>query len=426
MKNRNLAIVVLLIFLALPVFGEGIKVSPNNFKRNGMKYKSALNGAKDIRLFSNFEGKHFIIGYYSGNRIKILNIPDSTYLDLVMQTRMAKENIVREARIPFIVYELFSGETYATLLTGVYSRYGIDNPTLDVVTYPVMTAAGIIIPILYTSNHEISYGEFIHSFTSNIYFAGISGATNYLFSEKMEPLTVLLSSMAGNVMGYWMAKEKRYTPGQALLYDEILQKTSYISLSASIIYQDSTQNGRIVAGSFLGATAIGAVGSYLLADRYNDIKVGDIFMLNGLSNSMSASLTLFAGSFVHNMKVLLPVSYGMFIPGYYLGGKILKTGHITAQDGVIFNLGIYAGYLLGGAIDAIININDSGYNKTIFTSVGGLASTIVMYNWLKKRTVKDVRDTEISMIINPIPEIVYNKSENNRTYSFKRLITINF
>ena len=427
MKMRNLLMFLLLVFLTLPIFGEGIKVNITNLKSHGTKYESQLSGASDLRLFTDFEGNHYIIGYYPGNRIKIVNIPEKTYLALIMKTKNLKENVVREARVPFIIYEFFSSEAYAFLILGTYSRYGINNASLNVATFPVMTAAGIIIPMIYTSNHEISFGECIHSLTSNLYLGGIGAATNYLISGTFEPLTTLLTAAAGNIGGYWMAKVKRYTPGQALVYDEVLQKTSYISLTASVVYQDTSVDSRIVAGSFLGATAVGAVSSYLIAEKYIDIKIGDILLLDGLSNSVSGSVTLLVGSFTDNIKAIFPVSYGMFAPGYYLGYRVLKSGHIRVQDGMLFNLGVYSGYLLGGAVDAILNINtSSGYDKLIGTAVGGMVSTFIMYNWIKNRTMKDVTDSKIVVKFNPIPLITYDKTLNKRIYSLRQLITINF
>lgn len=424
MRWRSFVLLVIIPLSSLYLFGQGIEVNISDLKINNVTVNGSLNGADEIRLFSDFNGKHYLLGYYSNNRIKIVPISDSLYLALTLKRKNMKPELTRESRVPFIVYEFFSSEMYSVLLLSTYSQYGINNASLDVATFPVMTAAGIIIPLIYTSNNEISYGECIHSFTSNIYLGGIGLATNYLFSDQFEPLSTFISALTGNIAGYWMAKKKRYTPGQALIYDEILQKTSYISISASTVYQDSTVNGKIVASSFLGATIVGAISSYILADKFKDMSSGDIFLYDGLSNSIAASAVCIAASFTDNGKIIIPISYAMFIPGYYVGYSTLKSGHLSTADGVVFNLGVYAGFLLGGAVDALLSINTS-YNEFIGTAVGGLTATFLMYKWVKGRTTVATMDSKIGIEFNPVP-MVSHDALNNFTYSLNRLITIKF
>ena len=427
MKRKSIVLMIMAVLFSFYLYGEGIKINTNDLKVKNITIKSGLSGAKEVRMFTDFNGRHYLLGYYQGNKIKIIPITDSTYLSLSLRTNNMKSELVREARVPFIIYEFFSSETYANIFMGIYDRYGINNASLNVTTFPVMTAVGIIAPFIYTSNHEISYGELIHSFTSNVYLGGVGFITNYLISGQFEPLTTFLSALSGNIAGYWMAKKKRYSPGQALIYDEILQKTTYISLTASTVYQASPNSvsSKIVAGSFLGATAVGAVSSYMLANKYKDIKAGDIFLLDGLSNSVSFSMAIITSLITGNIRVILPVSYAMFIPGYYLGYNVLKSGHINAQDGVLFDLGIYAGYLLGGAIDALL-ITNTGYSSLIGTAVGGMTSTFIMYRWIRGRTSENVTDTKITFDFNPLPNITFNKVRKEYEYSFNHLITIKF
>ncbi len=390
-------------------------------------------GAKSVKLLINREGKYYLIGDYIGGTINIYPLNDSLKSLILSKIDIdkiiKKRSINQEARIPFIIYEFLTGEVYSSLMLLAYDRYNIMNDYMGIITYPVMTAAGIILPTIYTSNHEITYGECIQSVNLSLHVGGVGFATNYLITEEVEPLTILLSSAAGNIGGYIFAKQKGYTGGQSLLYGEILQKTTYISLSASTAFQNSV-NSRIVAGSYVGATAIGIVVSYYLAEKFSDISIGDVIAMDGLSDAFSGVSIMVASSFTHEPKIVFPISYVMLVPGYYLSYKLMEKGHIGSGDGVLFNLGIYAGAILGVAVDGIIAIYTSNssmgrYEKFWGTAIGTSIGTYIMYGWLENRIEKNVDKSKIDININPIPMIsVDNKGKYS--FSMNNLFTIRF
>ena len=407
---------------------SGTKIGYNILK--DVNLSEEFSGAKSVKLVIDKEGRYYLIGDYIGGITNIYLLNDSLKSLILSKINITeiikKKSINQEARIPFVIYEFIAGEYYSTLMMITYDRYNIYNAYLGIITYPIMTAAGIILPTIYTSNNEITYGEFIQSANLSLNMVGVALAINYLITEEIEPLTPLLSSVAGNIGGYIFAERKKYTGGQSLLYWEVLQKTSYISLSASMVFQNSV-NGRIVAGSYLGATAIGIGASYYLAEKFKDITTGDIMTMGGLSivTSCVSSMIVACSPTPIPIRTMLPISYIMFTPGYYLGYKLIEKGHITLGDGIIFNLGIYAGALIGLAGDGIIVVSDVGYNRPFLTIAGTSLGTYIMYRWLENRIEKNVDESKLDIHINPIPMVCID-NKGKYSFSMNNLFTIRF
>ncbi|MCK4545276.1 hypothetical protein KAU43_07035 [candidate division WOR-3 bacterium] len=390
-------------------------------------------GARSVKLLIDRDGKYYLIGDYIGGTINIYPLNDSLKSLILSKIDIdkiiKKRSINQESRVPFIIYEFLTGEVYSSLMLLTYDRYNIMNDYMAIITYPVMTAAGIILPTIYTSNNEITYGECIQSANFSLHMGGMGFAVNYVITEEVEPLTILLSSATGNIGGYIFAKQKAYTGGQSLLYGEILQKTSYISISASTAFQDSV-NSRIVAGSYVGVTAIGIGVSYYLAEKFSDISIGDVIAMDGLSNAFSGVSIMVASSFTHEPKIIFPISYVMLTPGYYLSYKLMEKGHIGPGDGILFNLGIYAGAILGVAVDGVIAISTNNssmgrYEKFWGTAIGTSLGTYIMYRWLENRIEKNVDESKFDIYINPIP-IVSIDDKGKYSFSMNNLFTVRF
>lgn len=88
MRWRSFVLLVIIPLSSLYLFGQGIEVNISDLKINNVTVNGSLNGADEIRLFSDFNGKHYLLGYYSNNRIKIVPISDSLYLALTLKRKI--------------------------------------------------------------------------------------------------------------------------------------------------------------------------------------------------------------------------------------------------------------------------------------------------------------------------------------------------
>jgi hypothetical protein len=309
-----------------------------------------------------------------------------------------------------------SGKTLmlsANTLMGLY-YYGpvtsllLDGDSPESLPASALVAGGVgfLLPYLLTNNKEITEAQAYSSFYFQSRGVAYGWALPYLFvnAESGYPgaAVSLVTSLAGAVAGYKIAKDKKLTTEHVLAMGVYGDYGILNGISAAhwLGAFDSKYASRLVPLTFLASSAAGLIlGNNIAKKGYytqGDASVlGSTAMLGAYLPA--ATLSAFAPDSDDGKIYTFAASLGS-IGGLYIGDKIAQKYDFSNRQGIIISLAELAGGLTGFGVGSLLNQGEPNAVNAITAGLGALAGLYFMTKTYTKD--KNQEDKNLSFRIN--------------------------
>ncbi|MFH1729520.1 MAG: hypothetical protein ABIA04_14010 [Pseudomonadota bacterium] len=328
-------------------------------------------------------------------------------------------------------YQLLTGTTLLSLGYwgwAVPASLDIDDEKYSIATYMLVSATGIIAPIIatkYIKTTEASANLSVYGGTRGIVHGAflmrlIRGPDTRF--ENMAGLGVL-ASLSEMSLGYYLGRDIIKAPGSAELLGVLGDFGIGWGAGASFLidgFEDG--NDRNAAGCVLIGSATGLGLGYFYSQQ-KSYTVGNAYVLraSGLLGAYIPMAIIDAFN-TDNEKIYAGASIAGSVLGlgtayYYL----TNNKSFSTTDGFLITLGEVAGGLIGAGI-AYLASNVENDNSTLYltaSSLGALTGFSLSY-WLINNKMKDDKK-DISWNLRLHPESLF-LSENNKTYNYNSTI----
>jgi hypothetical protein len=254
------------------------------------------------------------------------------------------------------------------------------------------------LPYLLTNNKEITEAQAYSSFYFQSRGIAYGWALPYLFvnAESGYPgaAVSLVTSLAGAVAGYKIAKDKNLTTEHVFTMGVYGDYGMLNGISAAhwLGAFDSKYASRLVPLTFLASSAAGLIiGNNIAKKGY--YTQGDASVLGSTAILGAylpvAALTAFSPDSDNGKIYTLAASLGS-IGGLYIGDKIAQKYDFSNRQGVIISLAELAGGLTGFGVGSLLNQGEPNAVNAITAGLGALAGLYFMTkNYTKDKNQED-------------------------------------
>ena len=228
------------------------------------------------------------------------------------------------------------------------------------------------------------------------YFSGLALSTVTGISDVSYDLSTSLSTIslgAGAYMGFHFSRSRKLGLGQAqmLKFNGLAGMFYGASLAGLILGENSYDYEKISAALSLAGTYGGLWLGKRLGDRYQ-YTGGDarVYFLSGLMGTQVAALVP-VWTETGSIRLVTAALMGGSSLGFYLGHKVAARYNISESDGRIAGLGYASGYLFGGGISLVSEMDFKGYFTT------STAASLIAYLFTLKMITSE--DNAVSSLL---------------------------
>lgn len=412
MKKINLLLTFLI--LSLLVFSQDKLISIDN---SGKLFKVDKTLEKKINVFSEY-GSFSEASLYqtsdslfqlevltgSGNNItkhkKTLNSAEKEALIDIVSKRIAEYSpnalIDQSGKTILLSTNTIMGLYYYGPMTSLLINQ--ESPGSYVSTSLVAGGVGFLVPYLLTNNKEITEAQAYSSFYFQSRGVAYGWALPYLVvnAESGYPGAVasLVTSLAGAVAGYKIAKDKKLTTEHVLTMGVYGDYGMLNGLSAAhwLGFFESEQADHLVPLTFLASSAAGLIiGNNIAKKGYYTQGDASVLGSAGLLGAYLpvAALSAFSPDSDNGKIYTFAASLGS-IGGLYIGDKLAKKYDFSNRQGIIISLAELAGGLTGFGVGSLLNQGEPNAVNAVTAGVGALAGLYFMTkNYTKDKNQED-------------------------------------
>jgi hypothetical protein len=272
----------------------------------------------------------------------------------------------------------------------------------------VAGGVGFLLPYVLTNNKEITEAEAYSSLYFQSRGVAYGWALPYLFvkAESGYPgaAVSLVTSLAGAVAGYKIAKDKKLTTEHVLTMGVFGDYGILNGVSAAhwLGAFDSKYADHLVPLTFLASSAAGLIiGNNIAKKGY--YTQGDASVLGnaGFLGAYMPAAVLSAFSPENDKLYTLAASLGS-IGGLYVGDKIAQKYDFSNRQGIIISLSELAGGLAGFGIGSLIEYGEAKGISAISAGLGALAGLYFMTKKYTKNENQEDKNLTLKVNFNPM------------------------
>lgn len=420
---KTIHLVLTFLFFSLLVFSQDKLISIDN---SGKLFKVDKTLEKKIKVFGEYSNFSEASMYQTADSLYYLEVLTGSGNNIAKHKKTLN-SFEKDALIETISQRVTqyspnalidqSGKTIllsANTIMGLY-YYGpvtsllFDGTTGGNITTSALVAGGVgfLLPYLLTNNKEITEAQAYSSFYFQSRGIAYGWALPYLFvnAESGYPgaAVSLVTSLAGAVAGYKIAKDKKLTTEHVFTMGVYGDYGMLNGISAAhwLGAFDSKYASRLVPLTFLASSAAGLIiGNNIAKKGY--YTQGDASVLGnaGFLGAYMPAAVLSAFSPENEKMYTFAASLGS-IGGLYVGDKIAQKYDFSNRQGIIISLSELAGGLAGFGIGSLIEYGEPTGISAISAGLGALAG---LYFMTKKYTKNENQeDKNLTFKINFIP-----------------------
>ncbi len=255
---------------------------------------------------------------------------------------------------------------------------------------------GFLVPYLLTNNKDITEAQAYSSFYFQSRGVAYGWALPYLVvnAESGYPGAVssLVTSLAGAVVGYKIAKDKKLTSEHVLAMGVYGDYGMLNGLSAAhwLGIFDSEQADRLVPLTFLASSAAGLIiGNNIAKKGYYTQGDASVLGSTALLGAYLPAAVLSAFEPENEKLYSFAASLGS-IGGLYIGDKLAQKYDFSNRQGIVISLAELAGGLTGFGIGSLIEYGEPTGVSAISAGLGALAGLYFMTkNYTKDKNQED-------------------------------------
>lgn len=253
----------------------------------------------------------------------------------------------------------------------------IDDGGTYAATYLLTSSAGFFGPLLLTRNRHVTDGE-----ATLALYGATRGAVHGVFLDQLfrgeyddfqsTGTASLLTSLGEYAAGFIIADRADFTGGTAEAISAGGDFGFAFGLGATGLLD--IDGDRSASATILGGSGLGLYGGYLLS-RHQRYTRGDAYVLRAATNLLAYDCLAIAVAAVEGEgddeeNVVIASAMAGELAGIGLGHHLLRGKDFTTGQGVLVNVGEFAGCLFGLGIGALADAHDE---ETIYWSAAGAA-----------------------------------------------------
>jgi hypothetical protein len=303
--------------------------------------------------------------------------------------------------------------------------------------YMLTAGTAMILPIVLTKEQDVTdaastlclYGAtrgIIHGTLVHLLFTNGNG-------EGRSAVTAgWLASMAEGVIGFAIADREKMTKGHAEMIGAGGDAGMLLGLGAAILSEpeDAGTAGIVLAGSaagMIGGHMLAADGRFTRGDSYLFRGGGTLGSLLGVTLASAFDLRKKDddGDSQSNDKVYVACAMAGGVAGLAYGTGLARKTNLTGAEGVMVNVGMLGGGLLGLGVMVLAGSNtESGFPYLMASSVGATAGFALAYRLVAPGTDEAENGPSWNLEISPRMAGLAGSAERNRASNLDPVLSL--